>query len=133
MSPAGIGVGALVYNYDGHVYASDEGRMLAEMGDTTFCLGNLHTESYQAIVTGDRLLDPLDASFAQSAPMCTDCAFEPFCGADPVFHHTTAGDFVGRKPDSAFCTRNMAVFKMLLTRYSADSTSRELFRRWART
>ena len=31
-SPAGIGIGALVYNYDGDVYASDEGRMLAEMG-----------------------------------------------------------------------------------------------------
>jgi His-Xaa-Ser system radical SAM maturase HxsB len=133
MSPAGIGVGALVYNYDGHVYASDEGRMLAEMGDTTFCLGNLHTDSYQEIVTGDRLLDPLEASFAQSAPMCSDCAFEPFCGADPVFHHATAGDFVGRKPDSAFCTRNMAVFKMLLNRYSAEPATREVFRRWART
>jgi hypothetical protein len=24
MSPAGIGIGAVVYNYDGHVYASDE-------------------------------------------------------------------------------------------------------------
>ncbi len=27
-SPAGIGLGALVYNYDGRVFASDEGRML---------------------------------------------------------------------------------------------------------
>ena len=34
-SPAGIGLGALVYNYDGKVFASDEGRMLAEMGDRT--------------------------------------------------------------------------------------------------
>jgi hypothetical protein len=33
-SPAGIGLGALVYNYDGRVFASDEGRMLAEMGTT---------------------------------------------------------------------------------------------------
>lgn len=38
-SPAGIGLGALVYNYDGAVFASDEGRMLAEMGDRTFELG----------------------------------------------------------------------------------------------
>src|SRR5262249_1997027 len=35
-SPAGIGIGALVYNYDGSVFASDEGRMLAETGDNTF-------------------------------------------------------------------------------------------------
>ena len=38
-SPSGIGIGAIVYNYDGSVYASDEGRMLAEMGDETFRLG----------------------------------------------------------------------------------------------
>lgn len=43
MSPAGIGIGALVYNYDGGVYASDEGRMLAEMGDETFHLGDVAT------------------------------------------------------------------------------------------
>ena len=41
-SPAGIGIGALVYNYDGDIYASDEGRMLAEMGDRTFRLGTVH-------------------------------------------------------------------------------------------
>jgi His-Xaa-Ser system radical SAM maturase HxsB len=35
-SPAGIGIAAIVYNYDGDVYASDESRMLAEMGDKTF-------------------------------------------------------------------------------------------------
>jgi uncharacterized protein len=37
-SPAGIGIAAIVYNYDGDVYASDEVRMLAEMGDKTFRL-----------------------------------------------------------------------------------------------
>ena len=42
-SPAGIGLGALVYNYDGKVFASDEGRMLAEMGDRTFELGTSRT------------------------------------------------------------------------------------------
>ena len=35
-SPAGVGLGALVYNYDGRVFAADEGRMLAEMGDPHF-------------------------------------------------------------------------------------------------
>jgi hypothetical protein len=43
--PAGIGLGALVYNYDGKVFASDEGRMLAEMGDRTFELDDRFHES----------------------------------------------------------------------------------------
>jgi MoaA/NifB/PqqE/SkfB family radical SAM enzyme len=133
MSPAGIGIGALVYNYDGQVYASDEGRMLAEMGDTTFRLGDLHADSYQEIITADALLDPLEESFSGSAPMCSDCAFEPFCGSDPVFHHATAGDFLGRKSESAFCHRNMSVFKLLLTRFTTDPVARDVFRRWAQT
>ena len=95
-SPAGIGIGAIVYNYDGDVYASDESRMLAEMGDKTFKIGNVHHDRYEDILSSNALLDPIERSFAASVPMCSDCAFEPFCGADPVFHHATQGDVVGR-------------------------------------
>jgi uncharacterized protein len=130
-SPAGIGIGAIVYNYDGDVYASDEGRMLAEMGDTTFRLGNLHSDSYEEIMLSEALLAPLEQSFTGSAPMCTDCAFEPYCGADPTYHHATSGDFLGRKPSSGFCRRNMAIFKSLLERYEGDPETRALFRTWA--
>jgi His-Xaa-Ser system radical SAM maturase HxsB len=130
-SPSGIGIGAVVYNYDGDVYASDEGRMLAEMKDTTFRLGNLHKDSYEEIMLSDALLGPLDESFTGSAPMCSDCAFEPYCGADPVYHHTTSGDYLGRKPTSGFCRRNMAIFKLLFDRYQGDPATRTLFRTWA--
>ena len=130
-SPSGIGIGAIVYNYDGDVYASDESRMLAEMGDTTFRLGNLHSDSYEDIMLSDALLQPLEQSFALSAPMCNDCAFEPYCGADPVYHYATSGDFVGRKPVSDFCRRNMAIFKLLLERYETDEHARSVFLAWA--
>ena len=58
--------------------------------------------------------EPLEQSLTLSAPMCTDCAFEPYCGADPVFHHATMDDFVGHKAISAFCQRNMGVFTAIL-------------------
>lgn len=131
MSPAGIGIGAVVYNYDGDVYASDEARMLAEMGDTRFRIGDVHANTYEEIFLGDALLDPLEQSFAASAPMCSWCAFEPWCGSDPVFHHATQGDFVGKKPLSAFCGRNMAIFKGLLERLNDRPHVREVFERWA--
>jgi His-Xaa-Ser system radical SAM maturase HxsB len=130
-SPARIGIGALVYNYDGDVYASDEGRMLAEMGDQTFRLGNVHEDSYEALLLSDALLEPLEQSFSGSAPMCSECAFEPFCGSDPVFHHATMGDAVGRKPLSAFCKRNMRIFRLLLERYEQDEFAREVFLGWS--
>jgi uncharacterized protein len=130
-SPAGIGIGAIVYNYDGDVYASDESRMLAEMGDKTFRLGNVHTDSYEEIVLSPALLDPLEDSFGASAPMCSDCAFEPYCGSDPVFHHATQGDFVGLKPTSSFCLRNMAIFRRLITLMRDDHEAKRILVSWA--
>jgi His-Xaa-Ser system radical SAM maturase HxsB len=130
-SPAGIGIAALAYNYNGDVYASDEGRMLAEMSDTSFRLGNLHTDSYEDMLLSDALLAPLEESFTGSVPMCSDCAFEPWCGADPVFHHATQNDSVGHKAWSAFHRRNAGIFKLLLNRYESDSRARDLFRTWA--
>ena len=90
--------------------------MLAEMDDHTFRLGNVHDSSYADMMLSDGLLRPLTESIALSAPMCATCAFEPYCGADPVFHHTTAGDFTGHKALSGFCRRNMGVFTLLLAR-----------------
>ena len=130
MSPAGIGISVLVYNYDGDVYASDEGRMLAEMGDKTFRLGNLNEDSYEEIMLSDSLLDPIEQSFTGSVPMCSECAFESYCGAEPVYHHATQGDFVGRKAESDFCRRNMTIFRDLINRYRRDPEVAKIFQRW---
>jgi uncharacterized protein len=127
-SPAGIGLGALVYNYDGKVFASDEGRMLAEMGDTTFELGRV-TDSYKSLVLSDKLIELIGSSLTQCAPECSDCVFEPHCGADPVYHHATQGDPVGIKPLSEFCARQKGVMRLLLGLLdSPDDAS--ILRRW---
>ena len=68
--------------------------MLAEMGDRTFRLGTVQ-DDYRAIMMSDQLLGPLWESYTLSVPKCDLCAFEPWCGSDPVFHHTTAKDVVG--------------------------------------
>ena len=60
---AGIGIGGIVYNYDGKIFASDEGRMLAEMGDTTE-IGNLDDHNYTQVIGSEKLLDPLVESVA---------------------------------------------------------------------
>jgi hypothetical protein len=63
--------------------------------------------------------------------MCNDCAFEPFCGADPVYHQATTGEFLGRKPSSGFHLRNSAIFRLLLERYHSDPHARNVFLAWA--
>lgn len=131
MNPSGAGIAAIVFNYDGAVYASDESRMLAEMGDKTFKLGHLAENTYEEIILSDTLLDALENSFTLSVPMCSDCAFEPYCGAEPVYHHAIHKDMVGRKPESAFCQRNMTIFKHLIDLMRKDPQTKNIFMGWA--
>ncbi len=63
--------------------------------------------------------------------MCNDCAFEPYCGAEPVFHYKVSHDYVGRKPESEFCSRNMEIFRFLIQEMETDTFARQLFTRWA--
>lgn len=130
MSPSGMGIAAIVYNYDGNVYPSDESRMLAEMGDSKFLLGNVLTNSYEELFLNDALLTPLEESFSYSVPMCNDCAFEDYCGADPVLHYGLHKDFIARKPESQFCNRNMSIFKYLISRMESDPFVKNLFMKW---
>lgn len=131
MNPAGIGIAAVVINYDGGVYASDESRMLAEMGDESFRIGHIEHNTYEEIMLSDKLLDALENSFTLSVPMCSDCAFEPYCGAEPVYHHAVYGDAVARKPESEFCKRNMAIFKHLIELMHSDAEAKQIFLGWA--
>jgi His-Xaa-Ser system radical SAM maturase HxsB len=131
-SPAGIGLGALVYNYDGKVFASDEGRMLAEMGDRTFELGSV-TDSYRSLVYSDKLFDLVGSSLTQCAPECLDCVYETHCGADPVYHHATQSDPVGIKPLSEFCARQKGVMNLLLEILETSPQDAAILRRWGGT
>jgi His-Xaa-Ser system radical SAM maturase HxsB len=129
-SPSGAGIGAAVYNYDGDVYASDEGRMLTEMGDRRFRLGNVWTETYEDIFGGARLREIATAGVAESLPGCSDCAFLSWCGADPVFHYATQGSLRGHRPTSDFHRKHDFLFRHLLALYENDATARGIFRAW---
>ncbi|MCA9059943.1 MAG: His-Xaa-Ser system radical SAM maturase HxsB [Planctomycetaceae bacterium] len=130
-SPSGIGISCLAFNYDGHIFASDESRMLAEMGDTSFRLGHLQTHSFEEVVTSDFLLETIGTTLTESMPMCSDCGFQPYCGSDPVYHWATQNDVVGIKPVSSFCHRNMEVMRLLFKLLHDDSDVARVLRSWA--
>jgi His-Xaa-Ser system radical SAM maturase HxsB len=130
-SPTGLGISAIVYNYDGAVYASDESRMLAEMGDYSFRLGQLGANSYEEMMLSTTLLDALEAGVAEGSPLCSECAFVPYCGADPVYHHATQRDMMGNKALSGYCARNMAIFRHLIALMEDSPADRSILLRWA--
>lgn len=129
-SPAGAVTAAVVYNYDGRVYASDEGRMLAEMGNHAFALGHVR-DSYDELFGSEAVAEWLAASMTEGAPMCSDCAFLPWCGADPVYHVATQGDVVGHKAFSEFCRRQTGMLRHIVSLLEDDPAARDVLEGWA--
>ncbi len=129
-SPAGLGLNVLAYNYDGGVYASDEGRMMAEMGNDDLRLGTVD-ESYRELIMAKPFQELLMATMTEGMPGCSDCAFQPWCGSDPAFHLRTQGDPVGHRPTSAFCQRQMAIFYQLVDLLEVPSSAK-ILRSWLR-
>ena len=128
-NPAGIGLSVLAYNYDGDIYASDEGRMLAAMNDHTFRLGNVFDHDFKQVIAESPLLPMIEETMLEGIPGCCDCVYQPWCGSDPVFHHRTQGDPVGHMPSSAFCHRQMAIFHHLIGLLQ-DPTTAKILRSW---
>lgn len=104
--------------------------MLAEMGDHTFRLGHLDEDTFDSVMTNPRFISLLEDTMLEGVPMCGDCAFLPYCGADPVFHQATQGDVVGHKAFSAFCNKQMAVLRHIIARMEDDPFARSIFESW---
>jgi len=114
-SPAGAGFGVCLYNYDGEMYVSDEARMLAESGDATFRLGNVLEDSYEDIFFGDLMQTVAASACSEALAGCSDCAYQPYCGADPVRNYRTQGDIFGnRAGPGSFCRRNQKIIEHLM-------------------
>jgi len=101
-------------NYDGDVYASDESRMLAEVGDYTFRLGNVLEDDYESIFFGETMQTISAAACNESLAGCSDCAYQTYCGADPVRRWRTQHDIFGNRTSDGYCKKNMSIIKSLL-------------------
>lgn len=128
-SPSGLGTMGVIYDYDGKIYGSDEGRMLAQMNDDRFQLGHVR-DSYSDIFLGEKILTMTDETVSQSSPQCSDCAFLPWCGSDPDYHWSTQRDIVGHKAFSGFCHKNTQIFKHLVSILDKGGRDAEVLKSW---
>jgi His-Xaa-Ser system radical SAM maturase HxsB len=130
-SPTGAGTGVLLYNYNGNIYPADEARMLAEMGDEFFLLGNVCRTSYEDVVFSDKLVAMIKDTMLEGVPGCADCAFRPYCGVDPVKHYRLQGDVIGHKPTSEFCEKNQFLFRHLISLLERNPVARRVLSGWS--
>jgi His-Xaa-Ser system radical SAM maturase HxsB len=131
-SPAGLINGVIVFNYDGCVYATDESRMLAEQKDFTFKLGTLNDE-YNDLFFGEKAQEIARVWANESLTGCSECAFQQYCGADPVHNHATQGDMYGYRPESDFCQKNMEIIRYLIELMESDRRIKNIFQKWSKT
>lgn len=131
-SPAGMINNVIVFNYNGKIYASDEARMLAEMKDETFLLGDLDHSSYNDIFYGDKAVELAEAWSNESLSGCSECAFQSYCGSDPVINYATQGDVYGYRPTSVFCQKNMEIIRHLFELIDGDPRIEKIFHSWIR-
>ncbi len=131
-SPCGATIGQIAYNYDGNVYTCDEGRMVAEMGDELFRVGTI-AESYESWVRSDTTRAVTAASTLDGQPLCSSCAYKPYCGVCPVYNYVAQGDLWGQMPSNDRCKTSMGMQDYLIERLAGDAgdgRGRKVFERW---
>lgn len=130
-SPCGAGIGQIAYNYNGRVFTCDEGRMMAQMGDDMFQMGEVGKDSYQELIESDAVRTLVLASVQDGIPLCSDCAYKPYCGVCPIYNYSTQGDLFGQMPTNARCKGLLANFDNLFSYIGQnDPDINRIFERW---
>ncbi len=130
-NPCGAGIGQVAYNYDGGVFTCDEGRMLHEMGDDTFKIGEASEATYRDLMGHPTVRALAIASNLDVQPDCVNCAYQPYCGVCPVHSHKTQGHYFGRMRESSLCAVHKGIQDYLFTKLGeGDPETVETLKRW---
>ncbi len=122
-SPSGAGISGAIYDFDGSVFPADEARMLARMGDNHFCLGNVHEQSFSEIFNSQKMRDLTKGACVETTPTCAYCAYQSYCGTDPIRNYLECGQEVRNMSETAFCIKHKTIFDELFTMLKVASES----------
>ena len=129
-SPCGAAIGQLAYYYDGNIYTCDEGRMLAEMGDKKFLLGNVFDNHYPEMMQGEIVENVCHASCLECIPTCHSCVYMPYCGTCPVVNYAQTGNMVMNHRDNFRCQIMSGILDTLFDYIEHDKTALKIFQTW---
>ena len=102
--------------------------MVDHQGDPIFNVGKV-TDEWTDVLDHPTARACVAASNLETQPMCAQCAYKPWCGAEPVFHYEMQRSITGQMPTSPWCVMHMGLFDILLKRLR-DPKSREVFDGW---
>ena len=114
-SPCGAGTGQLAYYADGSIFTCDEARMLSEMGDDSFLLGNVWNNDYRSLIKTNVCKTACISSILEALPSCIDCVYQPYCGVCPVVQYALTGDVIEKEPEGYRCRIYKGILDLLFS------------------
>ncbi len=132
-SPCGAAIGQVAYGHDGGIYTCDEGRMVHQMGDDIFRIGDVRSYGYRDIMSSPTVSAMAVASTLDAQPDCIHCVYKPYCGTCPVHSYSEQGSLFGRMRDSSYCAKHKGIQDYLFTllhKAQDDPELESILRRW---
>ncbi len=129
-SPCGGAIGQLAYYYDGNIYTCDEGRMLAEMGDDRFKVGNVYENTYKELMQCDCTEAMCVSSCIECLPYCSTCAYMPYCGTCPVINLAQDNNIFSQNPREYRCKIYSGILDILFNYIENEPDVVEIFKNW---
>lgn len=129
-SPCGGAIGQIAYYYDGNIYTCDEGRMLSEMGDDSFKLGNVFENNYKDLMQSDCTKTMCIASCLECLPYCNSCVYMPYCGACPVINLAQDNNIFVRNPNEYRCEIYKGILDILFEYIENQPENIDIFKKW---
>jgi His-Xaa-Ser system radical SAM maturase HxsB len=130
-SPGGSAIGQIAYSYDGKIYTSDEGRMMAETGEGMFHIGDVHTSKYRDLMKHPTVRALVMASIRDVQPDCASCTYATYCGIQPEHNFRSLGSIFGRMRESTLCSVHKGIQDYLFEKLREDDPKTvEILKRW---
>lgn len=128
-SPCGAVIGQIAYNFDGDIYSCDEGRMLAQMGDNSFRIGNVYDSNLRDLLENSITKTLCISSNLETIPGCSDCVFTPYCGVCPVYNLIENKSIFNRSPNNYRCKIYKGILQILFKKLMLENNEK-IFRNW---
>ena len=128
-NPCALGQMCMLVKQNGDVYPSDESRMISEMGNEYWKMGNVNDKN--CLVTMKVKRDEiLENGRLENYEECKTCVYSPFCYADPI-KKWYINNIAGKEYES-YCGIRKELFQFVFEQIkTADEQKLNLFKRWA--
>lgn len=128
-NPCALGQMCLMVKQNGDIYPSDESRMISEMGNEYWKMGNVNDKNCLNTMKVKRQ-EILNNGRLENYDECKNCVYSPFCYADPI-KKWYIQNISGENYES-YCGIRKDLFNFVFEQINnADERKLQLFRRWA--